>query len=391
MNAIKKQLKKISWERIIIAVLFFALGYLSFGYLDQIKKRSVGGENLELFWSVWDLMERKYVSDQPSSEQKIYGAISGLVHSYGDLYSRFLPPIETEYFEQTISGEFGGIGAEIGLRGGFLTVVSPLKDSPSERAGLRPFDIITHIDGQDISGYSLDEAISKIRGPIGTDVRLSVARREEQELFDMVIAREAVVIPVLETGVVDDVFVIHLYNFNNGSEQEFRAALETFNASEYNTLLLDVRNNPGGYLGAVIDMASYFVPQGLPIVREEFGTQKDEIVYRSKGYDLFAQKQFEVAVLVNEGSASASEIFAGALRDHLGATVFGKTTYGKGSVQELISLPQKTALKVTVARWLTPKGEYISENGIEPDVVIEYQDSDDEDLQLLETIQKLSS
>lgn len=392
MNIEKNKTIKISWARVLIAVVFFTIGYLSFGYIDSLKKRSLGEENLDLFWSVWELMDTKYVSEQPNNEQKIYGAISGLVASYGDIYSRFLSPVETEYFEQTITGEFGGIGAEIGIRNGFLTVITPLKDSPSERLGVRSLDIITHIEGISVVDYSLDQAISKIRGPIGTNVRISIARSGEEEIFDIIIPRESVTIPILETDMIDEVFVIHLYNFNDDSETKFKQALEEFKQSGSKKLLLDVRNNPGGYLGAIVDMASYFIPQGLPIVREEFGSTKErEIIYRSKGYGLLTYHDFEVAFLVNEGSASASEIFAGALRDHLNATIFGMTTYGKGSVQELITLPQKTALKVTVARWLTPKGQYISEKGIEPDIVIEYQSLSEQDIQLEEAIKQFSS
>lgn len=367
---------------------FFALGFFSFYGFNYLKQQQIKEHDLGLFWQVWNLLEEKYPFEEPTENDKIHGAIAGLVDSYGDEYSTFFPPAKSEFFNQTISGEFGGIGVEIGIRAGYLTVIAPLKDSPGENAGLLPGDIVTEVDGVDIAGMTTDEAIALIRGEKGTEVVLSIRRFDSPEPLVISIIRDIVVVPVIDTDIKDDTFIISLYNFNEMSEEPFKEAVEEFKASDTNQLILDLRNNPGGFLTSAIDMASYFIEQGKVVVIEQSGLGEDsEYIFRSTGHELLQDTEFEMIVLINEGSASASEILAGALRDHNVARVAGERSYGKGSVQELIDLPQKTSLKVTISEWLTPNRDHISKVGIEPDVYIPFYPETSEDTQLLETIE----
>lgn len=376
---------KISWHTIFIAVVFFALGYFLFNPLQSIKHRFANEQDLGLFWDVWSTLEKKYPFEEPSAEDKIYGAIQGLVQSYGDDYSSFLPPVRSEFFNQTIAGEFGGIGAEIHIESGYLTVVAPLKDSPAEQSDIRAGDIVTHVDGIEVADKTLDEAIGFIRGEIGTDVTLTIIRRGELEALEIVVTRDNVKIPILDTQIKDDVFIIQLFNFNETSADSFKEALLEFKQSNLNNLIIDVRNNPGGYLTSAVDIASYFLDQGEVVLREQGSEDVPEDIYRSYGHDLLKDMDLEVKVLINRGSASASEILAGALRDNNRATVVGEQSFGKGSVQELIELSQGTSLKITTAKWLTPNGDQISKIGITPDIEIEY--NPDEDTQLTEILE----
>lgn len=340
------------------------------------------------FWKVWNLINEKYVSsDGPTDQEKVWGAISGLVGSLNDPYSVFLPPEETAMFQSDISGEFQGVGMEIGVRDNIPTVIAPLKNTPAERAGILPGDRIIKIDDTVSVDLGIDEAVRLIRGTKGTTVKLSILREGEEQPLEISIVRDIIEIPTIDTetrtstgdiasadaanenGDPEDIYVLRLYNFSANSPYLFRESLRQFAISGKHKLILDLRGNPGGYLEAAVDMASWFLPVGKVIVREDFGEANEERVYRSKGYDIFGP-DLKMVILVNGGSASASEILAGALSEHGVATLVGTKTFGKGSVQELLSVTDDTALKVTVARWLTPEGTSISEKGIIPDVEV---------------------
>ncbi|MCA9351195.1 S41 family peptidase [Patescibacteria group bacterium] len=382
----KEHKQKFSTHNVILALVFFVLGYLGYGLLNHIDQSRKGINDFSLFWDVWSIIEDKYPFEEPSSEDKVYGAIEGLVASYHDDYTTFFPPSETAFFSDSIAGEFGGIGAEIGVEDGYLVVVAPLKDSPAEAAGLEPRDIITHIDGTDIDGMTLDGAISLIRGEVGTKVSLMVVRQGEAEPLLITVTRDHVVVPILDTEIFDDTFIIHLYNFNQSSADAFKDAVKELKESGLHRLVIDLRNNPGGFLDASVDMASYFLPQGAVIVREEAGEGGSTTVYRSRGFDILESYDLEIIILINNGSASASEILAGALSENHIATIAGEPSFGKGSVQEYIDLPGGTSLKVTVARWLTPEGRSISDDGIIPEYDVPYQPEDLTDTQLLRTV-----
>ncbi|MCI5050906.1 MAG: S41 family peptidase [Candidatus Pacebacteria bacterium] len=379
--------KNIKISNIVLGIVLFICGFIFAKYFPYINNQVQAKEDLSLFWLVWDIMEERYPFEEPSSEDKIHTAIDGLVASYGDEFSDFLPPVETDYFLENITGSFAGIGAEITIREGFLTIIAPLKNSPAETYGLLTGDIITHVDEVDISGDTLDEAIGRIRGEEGTEVVLTVYRRREADPLDISIIRDIVTIPIVETDIQNEAFIIHLYNFNDNAEAEFLKALEEFKESGLDKLLIDVRNNPGGYLDASINISSHFLPQGTIILREEYGNDQESTIHRSLGYDTFDGTGLpEIIILQNGGSASASEIIAGAFQDNNIATVVGEQSYGKGSVQQLIDLPEGTALKVTIAKWLTPDKNHISKTGITPDVIIEADYSQEEDIQLQEAL-----
>ncbi len=272
-----------------------------------------------------------------------------------------------------ISGNFGGVGMELGVKDKNIVVVSPLKGSPAEKAGIKKGDIVLSIDGTSTAEMSIDEAVKLIRGTVGTSIKLEVAREGVKNPIDISVTREIINIPTTDTEIKGDVFIIHLYNFYATSPDKFRDALREFVASGKTKLVLDLRGNPGGYLDAAVDMASFFLPMGKIIVKENYGPNIDETVYRSKGYDIF--NNLKMVVLIDEGSASASEILAGALHEQGIAKLVGTRSFGKGSVQELVPITSDTSLKVTVARWLTPNGNSISDGGLKPDVEVKLDET----------------
>lgn len=328
------------------------------------------------FWKTWNLINEKYVpasttAGEITDEQKVYGAIEGLAGSLQDPYTVFFPPVEAELFESDIRGNFEGVGMEVLAQSGAVTVIAPLKNSPAERAGILAGDRIIRIDGEETAGLSTEDAVSKIRGPRGTRVKLTVVRETAKEPLDITIERAVIDIPTINTELLPGgIFKIDLYSFSLNSPNLFRGALREFITSGADKLVLDLRGNPGGYLEAAIDMASWFLPSSKVVVREDFGGRRENKVYRSRGYDIFTD-ELKFVILVDKGSASASEILAGALQEHGEAVVVGEKTFGKGSVQELVDITSDTALKLTVARWLTPNGVSISEKGIEPDYPVE--------------------
>lgn len=353
--------------------------------------------DLTEFWRVWNLLEEKYVSASSTSlisdEERLHGAISGLVKSYGDPYTTFLPPVETEQFEEDISGNFSGVGMEVGMRDGMITIIAPLPETPAEQAGLLSGDVLVRIDGQSTENMGLEQAVKRIRGEKGTEVVLTIYREGELELKDVTVVRDTIDIPTVKTEHRDGVFIVSLYNFNALSEFKMQEAMREYVRSGTDKMVIDLRGNPGGFLQSAVSIASYFLPAGKVVVREHFGNDIDDQLFRSQGRTLRAFSPDELVVLINGGSASASEILAGALREHEVATLIGQRTFGKGSVQELVDLPEGSSLKVTVARWLTPNGVSISEGGLEPDIAIKrtpQQYLDGEDPQLTAALEYLA-
>lgn len=355
--------------------------------------------NVELadFWKAWNALEANYVithasSTLPSARDRVLGAIAGLASSYNDPYTVFFPPKEAKEFADTISGSFAGVGMEIDVKDGVLTVVAPLKGTPAEDAGVKAGDQIIAIDGKSTDGLSTDKAVSQIRGAIGTTVDLSIIR--DGKALDFKITRQTIQVPETDESVDEatGAYRIALYEFTSNSADLFAQAFSRFQASGSQKLIIDLRGNPGGYLDAAVDIASHFLPKGAKIVTEDFGGKEDNVVHTSYGYaDL--PKGTKIVVLVDVGSASASEILAGALQDNKAATVIGTQTFGKGSVQTLIDLGGGS-LKVTVARWITPAGHWIMGNGVTPDIKVEYKKADTpkgNDSQMTRAIQFLTT
>jgi carboxyl-terminal processing protease len=335
----------------------------------------ISADDFEYFWDAWNILTRKHINSASTTDKdKLWGSIEGLASSFDDPYTVFFPPQESKKFSDNISGNFSGVGMEIGVKNGQLLVVSPLKDTPAEKAGVRAGDFILEIDGKETGEMSVDEAVSYIRGPQGTVVKILFLPKDSAKPVERSITRAIINIPTIETELKGDVFIIRLFSFSAKSPSLFRDAIRQFAGSGTNKLILDLRGNPGGYLDAAWDMASYFLPLGKVVVSEDFGAKDTPNVFRSKGYNVF-DKNLKMLILVNEGSASASEILAGALQEHGIAKLVGTKTFGKGSVQELIPLTKDTSLKITIARWLTPNGHNLSSDGLNPDYVVDTTDS----------------
>ena len=335
--------------------------------------------DLAPFWKAWNALSANYVvthasSTLPTTKDKVYGAIAGLASSYGDPYTVFLPPAQSKAFNETISGSFAGVGMEIDIKNGVLTVVAPLKGTPAALAGIKSGDQIAAIDGKSTDGVSIDKAVSEIRGPAGTTVVFTIVRNGKP--MTIKVTRATIQVPETDDGLdsASGVYHIALYEFTANSADLFDQAFARFKASGSTKLVIDLRNNPGGYLDAAVDIASHFLPQGTDIVTEDFGGKEPNQVHTSLGY-MDVPKGTKLAVLIDGGSASASEILAGALKDNHAATLIGQKSFGKGSVQTLIDL-DGGSLKVTVARWITPSGTWIMGNGITPDISVDFTQAD---------------
>ncbi len=389
MNKIINTLKNIKISRKILYIiisLFIILGvlgigiYIGYSHRSEIEKVTTiinkdpqveTVADFSAFWKVWNTLSKKSIYAKNVTDQdKVYGAITGLASSMGDPYTVFFPPKENKSFNEEIAGSFDGIGAEIGMKDGVLTVVAPLRDSPAWKSGIKAGDKIVKINNASSIDLSIDGAIDLIRGPSGTTVTLMILRTGENKTRDIVVTREKIQVPTIETELRGDgVFVIRFYSFSENSANLFKDALIKFVDAKTNKLVLDLRGNPGGYLNSAINIGSWFIDEGKVILKEDSGDGSTPKVYRSHGPRLFTDK-LKFVVLVDGGSASASEILAGALREHGIAQLIGEKTYGKGSVQELININDDTSLKVTVANWFTPNGISISKAGLEPDFVV---------------------
>jgi carboxyl-terminal processing protease len=369
-----------------VAVLAFSAGILIGGQgsvAESISGLPLIGDGLDAtpdesanladFWKAWNVLSAQYVetnasSTLPTQRERMLGAIQGLASSYNDPYTVFLPPKEAKAFAESIAGSFAGVGMEIGIKEGVLTVVAPLKGTPAELSGIQPGDQIIAIDEKSTDGLSVDTAVRDIRGPAGTSVTLTLIRNGD--LLEIEIIRALIEIPETEDGFVEGtrVYRIALYQFTANSPRFFAEALTRFRASGAHGLIVDLRGNPGGYLEAAVEMASYFLPKGMTVVTEDFGGKAENVAHTSFGYTGIVAET-PIVVLIDGGSASASEIVAGALQDTEVATIIGERSFGKGSVQTLIDLGGGS-LKVTIARWITPRGNWIMNNGITPDIEV---------------------
>ena len=320
------------------------------------------------FWKTWQILNEKDVNTASTTAQdKIWGAIQGLASSYNDPYTVFFPPTQNAMFQSDIQGDFGGVGMEVGVKAGQLVAIAALKGTPASLAGVKPGDIILSINGTSTQSMPIDQAVNFIRGPKGTTVSITFLPVGATDPVVKKIVRDTINIPTLDTvNLPGGIFDIKLYSFTAQSPNLFRNALRDFVLSGDHKLILDLRGNPGGYLDAAWDMASYFLPAGKSVVTEDFGTKQAPNIYSSKGYNVF-NSSLKMFILVDSGSASASEILAGALSEQGVAKLVGEKTFGKGVVQELIPVTDNTSVKVTVARWLTPNGHNLSHDGLDPD------------------------
>lgn len=326
--------------------------------------------DFDLYWQVWEELKNKYFdADKIKDSDLFYGSLKGMVNAVGDPYTSFLDPELSKQFSEDMSGSFEGIGAEIGIRDDILTIVAPLPETPADKAGIKSGDKVYEINGESTMGISVDEAVSKIRGPGGSEVILTIFREDFSEPKEITIVRDTIEINSVETELLEDnILLITISSFNDDTLSSFNIAVREAENNQVSGIILDLRNNPGGYLDTAIEVASEWVESG-PVVIEKFDEENEEN-YLARG--IARLSNYKTVVLVNGGSASASEIVAGALQDYNLATIVGTQTFGKGSVQTLNPFSDGSALKVTVAKWLTPQGSYITDIGISPDKVIEY-------------------
>lgn len=338
----------------------------------QAGDRTSDQVDFDIFWDVWESVQERHV-DQPLNEvDMLQGAIAGLVAGVGDPYSVYFTPEQTQEFFNEINGSFEGIGAEVGIKNEQITIIAPLPNSPAEQAGALPGDIILAVDGLDTAFMSLNAAVDLIRGEGGTEVILTIQRASEDRPIELAITRDTIQVESVTSELVEQgeqrIAYIELSRFNADTPQAFQSAVQELLLEQPDGLVLDMRNNAGGFLEAAVDVSSAFVPEGSVVVYEE-ESAGDRIPFLSTGAPSITD--IPVVVLINGGSASAAEIVAGALKDSTDATIIGETSFGKGTVQDVEYFGDGSSLKLTIARWLTPNGDQINEVGIEPDTAVE--------------------
>jgi len=345
--------------------------------------------DFSLFWEAYHkLKENLYDKTKIDPQKILYGAISGMAKSSEDPYTEFFDPKKAKIFEEDVRGYFEGVGMEIGIKKGKLQVIAPLEGTPAQRAGIKPGDLILKIDDKDTTDMSVEEAAMLIRGEKGTKVKLTIFREDWKEPKEIELVRDIIQIPSLKFEKKDGIFYVKIYQFSEKLINDFRDVVSEIlrEKNKEKKIILDLRNNPGGILDVAVNVAGYFLEKGKVVVVEDYGNGK-KIEHKSSGPAIL--KDAKVIVLINEGSASASEILASALRENLGTILIGTKTFGKGSVQKMERLSDGSYLKITVAKWLTPKGNQISDIGVSPD--IEVKEKDEEDLPLKKAIEILKT
>ncbi len=344
------------------------------------------------FWQAWNLVHDQYV-DQPVDDITLMrGAIRGMLDSLGDPHTSYLDPANAKALEAQLNGEaYEGIGAWVDISKDYLTIISPMPGSPAEKAGLKPGDQIIAVDGEDMTGIDGEQVRQRVIGPKGTSVHLTIKRQTEEAPFDVDVMRESIVVPTVESRVLENnIAYVHLFTFGDQTDNDLRNALKDLMSQKPDGFILDLRNNGGGYLNTAISVASEFIDDGV-VMYEQYGDGQ-RTTYESTGGGLATD--IPMVVLINEGSASASEIVAGAIQDRGRGQLVGVTSFGKGSVQTVVSLTSDQGeARVTIARWLTPSGNTINEIGLTPDVEVKLSDEDiqaNRDSQLEKAVELLS-
>lgn len=348
------------------------------------------GDEFGLFREVWDIIRQDYYGEIPDDQTILYGAIRGSLQTLGDEYTSFIEPQIAKILEEDASGEFQGIGAYVRMgEDGKLEISGIIPGTPAEEAGLRAGDKVLAVDGQSIVGYSLYEAIALIRGPAGTQVTLLIERPGERETFEVTITRARIEIPQVEAKMLEgDIAYIRLHEFSANATRQMRESLNDLLRRKPRGLILDLRNNPGGWLDQALEVADLFLDKGVVMIER---AADGERVFRSRSGDI--AESIPLVVLVNGGSASASEIVAGAIQDRGRGILIGERTLGKGSVQRPYRLSDGSELRVTIARWYTPNNREIHGEGLQPDIKVPWPENvpEGQDPQLERAIQYLMS
>jgi len=356
--------------------------------LDKTKDNNA---DLSIFWHVWDMMSKDYIdTDELNNQKMVYGAIKGMVGSVHDPYTYFMDPDDTKEFTQNLNGQLEGIGAELTIKEGNLFVVTPLKDSPAEKAGLLAGDLIYKIDDVIANDMTLYDAVMKIRGEKGTNVILTVIRENETKPIDVSITRMDInVDSVTMESKEDGIYLLNIYKFGDKTADEFEEKIQKLVLLNPKGIILDLRNNGGGYLDVAVDIASKFIKNGKVIVSIKSRNKDDNQVMKSTNDPVFPD--VPVVVLINGGSASASEILAGALQDLKRGILIGEQSFGKGTVQEVTDLRDGSSIRMTIAKWYTPNDININKVGITPDIEVKFDDNNDEDVQLSKAVEYLKN
>lgn len=380
-----------SWTKIIIifiiAIAFsfkagMGLGAKGYAFIPKEFKIVNQSEypkevDYNLLWEALDVVGKNYIEKPVDQEKVLYGAIRGAVSSAGDQYTSFFDPKEFDAFKTDLKGSFDGIGAEIGKKDGNIVIVAPIDDSPAKKAGLRAKDIIVAVNGELATDWTTEQAVRKIRGDKGTEVTLTIYREGAPKPFDVKIKRDTIVIKSVKWETKDvagkKIGLITVSRFGDDTKDLFGRAVFDLKKSNITGLIIDLRNNPGGYLDTAVDIASDWVPSGKLVVDEAKGDGTHN-PYNSLGYGRLAG--MKTVVLINGGSASASEILSGALHDYQLATLIGEKSFGKGSVQQLFELSGGSAVKVTIAKWITPNGKNLNKEGLVPDIEVKLTEDD---------------
>ncbi len=370
---------------LLLIIAAFGMGFQTGkkGYVFQPKEFKIVNQqnqpkdvNYQLLWDAIDVVNTKYI-ERPVDQQKIlYGAIRGAVQATGDQYTDFFEPKQSENFKTDLQGEFTGIGAEISRRGGVIVVVAPLDGTPAHKAGLLPKDIIAEVNGKSTQEWSVEEAVSEIRGPKGTQVKLTILREGKEKPMEFSITRDKIEVKSVKWEIKEidgkKIMVIGISKFGADTKKLFDQAAQEALTKAVNGIVLDLRNNPGGYLNTSVELASNWVENGKLVVKEKRADGEDD--FNSAGNSRLAG--IKTVILINGGSASASEILSGALHDYKLATLVGEKSFGKGSVQELVDLKDGSAVKITIAKWITPGGKNLNKDGLEPDIAIKLTEED---------------
>lgn len=357
-------------------VLIFGSGYK----IGEFKSRFSSSQptvysqqpkvNFDLFWETWNKLQERYVDQKKIDPKKMYlGAIKGMVASVEDPYTFFLTPEENKQTKDDLGGKFEGIGAQLGLKDNRIIIIAPLKKSPAEVSGIKPGDYINKVDDVSIINWTLSQTVSKIRGPKNTKVKLTLERNGKE--IEVVIVRQQIIVSSVEVSYEKNIAILKVNQFGDNTNDEWNKAVKDiknkWSNKQVNGMVLDLRDNPGGYLESSVYLASEFLPLGKLIVKQEATLYGDK-EYRVSKIGLLME--IPMIVLINKGSASASEILAGALRDHERAQLVGEKSFGKGSVQEALDLSEGAGLHVTVAKWVLPNGDWINSKGIEPKIKV---------------------
>jgi len=412
-----KTVRNIALGLVFLVLTFgagFGFGQKSIGKIEKKDYRHAGTDNiidLDLFWDVWSRLDKNFFDREKLDYEKMrYGAIKGMVASLGDPYTVFLTPQENKESKDELLGQFEGIGAQLGIKDKSIVIVAPLEGTPAYKAGIIAGDIILKVDGKNTYGWTLPQAVNKIRGPKGSKVVLNILHPGADKPVDIPIIRGTIEVKSVDTKVflrspddkeaqeltnllaVNKIAYLRLSRFGDDTkiewEKEVKKIANSFSQGQIIGLIFDLRNNPGGYLSGAVDIASEFIAQGIIVKQEKSNGSVQTFSVSRKG----KLTNIPLIILVNEGSASASEIVAGALDDYDKGTLVGKKTFGKGSIQESIDLSEGAGIHITTAKWILPKGRYINEKGIEPNIEVELDEEDlERDTQLRHAIELMSS